>query len=168
MKKAQLEMGETIFALIIIILLIMMGLIFAFRGEKATIEEKVDTLGNLDAAALAQVVANLPELIYSPGSVKQQSSFDKSKIEAFQKLIEHYPELSREYYFDKLGNVEIKIEQIYPVTEAEPIEIYLNDFDVDDIVMSFGTPVKIPTSIYDPVTNQYAFGVLYVTRYVRK
>ena len=76
-----------------------------------------------------------------------------------------------EYYFEKLGNVNITIEEVYP-EEGKRWEIYVNNFDINYtdtdlgmLIQSYGTTLKIPILIKDPTTNKNSFGILYVTKY---
>jgi len=159
-------MGEIICVIMIILLIIIIGFVFIFQNEKDATITKQDELNELDAIALSQLISNLPEIIHAPSSVKKQSCFDTSKLYAFQDILNDNPDISMEYYFDKLGNVNITIEQIYPVDDAKIWHIYVNNFDVpNQKTVSYGDLMKIPTSLYDPITDTYAFGMLYVTKY---
>ena len=172
-KKAQIQMGETIFVIMIIILLIVMGFVFMFKGEESSILKQATKFHELDSIALGQLITNLPELVCSTSGTKQQSCFDKSKIDAFGTILRNNSDISMEYYFEKLGNVNITVEQIYP-ENGYVQEIYVNNFELDanadisGLIMSYGSTLKIPIILRDPTTNENAFGVLYVTKYRRK
>ncbi len=171
MKKAQLQMGETIFVVIIILFLIIIGMVFLYGHEEESIFKSEREFYELDSVALGQLITNLPELACSVAGTKQQSCFDKSKVESFSKILYQNSDIAMEYYFEKLGNVNITIEEVYP-EEGKRWEIYVNNFDINYtdtdlgmLIQSYGTTLKIPILIKDPTTNKNSFGILYVTKY---
>ncbi|MGE0793151.1 MAG: hypothetical protein AB7V77_03170 [Candidatus Woesearchaeota archaeon] len=174
-KKAQLQMGETILVVIFIILLIVLAFVFMVDKEERSINEEQSEFFELDAVTMGKLVTNIPEIIYYPSGVKQESCFDIAKLTAFEKMLNENPEISREYYFEKLGNVNITITQIYPKLTEEEIqnnqgkwEIYINNFDVGETAISLGNPMMIPVSLYEPVYDRYYFGVMEITLYKKK
>lgn len=169
-------MGETIFVVMIIILLIVIGFVFMFKAEESSSYVQATKFHELDSVALGQLITNLPELVCSTSGTKQQSCFDTSKIDAFRNVLSNNKDISMEYYFEKLGNVNITVEEIYPNVNKR-WTIYVNDFnlnvtdeqgDIVKLIQSYGSTLKIPILLRDPITNKNSFGVLYVTKYRRK
>lgn len=170
--KAQIQMGETIFVILVIIFLIALAFVFVYKGEETSTFKKQTEFYELDSVALGQLITNLPEIVCSTSGTKQQSCFDKSKITAFASVLRNNRDMSMEYYFEKLGNVNITVVEVYPNT-GEIWKVYVNNFDVDDsqlenIVESYGTTLKIPILLRDSALNKNSFGILYVTKYRRK
>ena len=169
-RKAQIQMGETIFVILVIIFLIVLAFTFVYKGEEISTHRRQTDFYELDSVALGQLITNLPELACSTMGTRQQSCFDKHKITAFSEVLNNNPDMSMQYYFEKLVNVNITIVEVYP-NEGRIWEIYVNNFDVKEgetlITQSYGTTLKIPTIIRDSTRNIDSFGVLYVTKYRR-
>ncbi len=164
MKKAQIQMGESIFVIIIILLLIIFGIVFSSRAEKDQFQTKNKEFLDLSTITLSEFAISLSELQCSTLEVRDLSCFDKNKLEAFKNVTDNHRLLSREYYFSQLGNANITVVQIFP--EAERWEVYYNGFP-EDTKYDQNT-VLLPISIYDGVTKKYGFGIAYITKYKRR
>ena len=164
MKKAQIQMGETIFVTMIIILLIIIGFVFLVSFEKDEAEQKKEEFFELDTITFSQLVSSLPEITCSDLGNEEESCFDMSRLTAFDNITELEKDISIEYYFEKLGNVNITIEQIYPEPEENEgyWEIYVNYLEEG---RPFGNTLMLPITLYDPVKKTNNFGVLYLTKY---
>lgn len=163
MKKAQLQLGETIFAVIIILFLIIFGLVFYNNERTNTTSQQRNEFTDLETVSLTQLATNLVELQCSTQGVREQSCYDISRIESFVHVRESEGDLANELYFSQFGNAEIKIEQIYPQPEEGEGEwdIYYNELEG----FTFAPQVIIPISLYDGVLDQYYFGILYVRKF---
>jgi len=162
-KKAQIEMGETIFVVIIIIVLIVLGIKFMGTEQGKSIEKKVDKFKELDAIVVAQLTTSLPEVSCSYSGVRSSSCFDTTKVAAFEKLLTNDSDLVMEYYYEQLGNVNITIEQVYP--PGESWELYINKYS--ETGQNYGKPMMIPVALENPITHESGFGVLYITQFRR-
>lgn len=162
-QKAQLQMGETIFAVIIILLLIVFGLVFFKETQKDELTQKKAAFLDLDSVAVAQYMSSLSEIQCSILEVKELSCFDIEKMNAFKKLRTNYPLLTSEYYFSKLGNAYVYVDEIYP--QEKTFVIYNNTLS-DDINHNEQF-IIIPVSLFDPITKTYSFGTLYMRVYTR-
>jgi len=165
-KKAQIQLGESIFVVMIIILIIVFGLVFSSQAEKDVVTQRSEKFTNLNSIMLGKYASSLAELRCSSLEVQELSCFDIQKIEAFIELQEKQSDFVAEYYFTKLGDANISLDLIYPVNKT--FEIYYNGLGKDNL----GKPIKaeenriiIPVSAYDDVTQQYSFGVLQIIQY---
>jgi hypothetical protein len=172
MKKAQFQMGETIFVVMVIIILIVIGFVFVVGVESDSAKDKAKEYYELDSVALGKLVSNIPEITCSSSGVKKQSCFDITKLKGFESLLENNANEVMEYYFERLGNVNITIHQIYPEPSIDGgcgegcWNLYINNFsNVPD--QNNGRTMKIPILLEDPVLDKNAFGILYVTKFGR-
>ena len=161
MKKAQIQISESIFAVIIILFLIILAIVFSSGAEKDTAQKKYQDYLDLGTISLSQYAASLSELQCSTLEVRDLSCFDVDKLSAFVNLTKNHNLLVAEYYFSQIGNANITVEQIYP--EKKTWYIYYNGFEEN--VSYEQKAVILPTSLYDGVKKKYGFGVVYITKY---
>jgi hypothetical protein len=157
-RKAQLQMGESIFAVIIILLLIVFGIVFASNAEKDEITQDKEEFLDLDAITLSKYASSLAELQCSLLDVTELSCFDVDKMIAFINVTEKYPEISAEYYFSQFGNANITVREIYPSNRSW--EVYYNGLKDGEIGRSKTT--MVPVALYDGITKKKSFGVLII------
>lgn len=149
--KAQIQIGETIAVLFVFFILIAIGLIFYANVIKGNIlSEKEESL-QLKSIGIAQVVMFMPELQCSEDVVTEiQNCIDILKLESA--VIKDSNNVL--YYFDLLGFSNINVSEIYP-NEAK-WNIYSRK--IGNFTNKFVT--NVPISLYNPISRQYAFGVL--------
>lgn len=157
-KKAQMQMGESIFVVIIILLLIIFGIVFASNAQKDEIVKKNAEFQELDAITLSKYASSLAELQCSLLDVTELSCLEIDKMTAFVNVTEKYPEISAEYYFSQFGNANITVQEIYP--ENRTWNIYYNGLEDGEIGSTKRT--AIPVSLYDGITKRKSFGVLII------
>jgi len=150
MKRAQIQMGETIAVLFVFFVLITIGFIFYVKVVKSNIEQEKDEFSQLRSVGVAQRVMFLPELQCSEDNIIKDNCIDILKIDSAQSLMKE----NKVYYYDLLQFSEVSISQIYPV-EAK-WEIYSRS--LEGFKSKFVT--NIPISLYNPSTRRYGFGVL--------
>jgi hypothetical protein len=161
-KKAQLQMGETIFVVIFIIILIVFGIVFSTNAEEDSIREKQKTLTDLNAITISKYASSLIELQCSTLGVIDKSCFDKYKLMAFMNLSEKESGQIAEYYFSQFKNANVTIKEIYPPTNNE-WTIYYNELGFNKTKKSKMT--TIPVSLLDPISKQKSFGELIITTF---
>jgi hypothetical protein len=167
--KAQIQLGETIFVVIFILIILIFGIVFFSGAEKDNLVHQQKKFADLSTVSLAQYASSLSELACSKHEVEELSCFDLSKLESFAQLMNDVSLISitREYYFTRLGNADIKIQVLYPVKKN--ITLYHNEFGLGNgTSFAFGKPVLKPVSIYDPLTRQTSFGVMQITKYFKQ
>jgi len=162
-QKAQIQMGETIFAVIIIIVIIIFVLVFYSSAQEKDFSEQQKTFVDLESISLAQYVGALPELGCSQRQVKDLSCFDTTKLSAFVTTSELHPRLTEEYYATQLGTITIQVHEIYP--EHRSWTLYNNSLNQS---IANSRQVQKPVSLLDSVTEKHSFGILHITLYRRR
>lgn len=161
MKQAQLQISQSIFIVIFLLLLIVFGIVFYSGAQESSVKRKQSKFAELESIEKAQISSSLGELRCSMTGTEQTSCFEVERIQAFINLTEEHPRLTQQYYFSKLGDTQIVIEQVYP-TEEQWL-VYNNT--LSDSVRQSGLPVIIPVSLYSSARQTYGYGVMYVTTF---
>jgi len=157
MKKAQIKMWTTIAVLIVFFIILMFGFIFYTQIERIGLEKSQREAEARRSIAVAQVVANLPELQCSLGTVEKGVCFDLYKIKAFENEYANY----WTYYYNMFGYAEINVKQINLENSEETLyPLYNNTGDKNSSTLGL-----IPISIYNPVNKEFLFGVVEVKSY---
>lgn len=159
-KKAQIQMNETIFIVIFIILIIVFGIVFFSQAEGESVRDKQKQFRDLDFITATQFVASLTELECSSHGAEEVSCFDKIKIKSFSNLTRNDWDLVGEYYVSKMGPAIISIKELYPFEEEWIIYNYTGE---DGETTFAGQQIQIPISLLDPITNKKSFGAIYFT-----
>ena len=182
--KAQIQLGESIFVVIFIVILIVLGLVFYSQArEEGTNREEVK-FKELETISISQYASSLSELQCSLQEVQFPNCYDKVKLRAFMNVLggqsvgeggnsQYVEDLQKEFYFSQLGDAELTIKQVYPEppSESGSWELYSNTL-VQDGVGQDGRPenveeVDLPISLYDGIDGKYAFGILTIKVYSR-
>lgn len=159
-KKAQIQMGETIFIIIFIILIIVFGLVFFSQAEGENLRDKQQEFRELDTITATQFVASLTELKCSSYGAEEISCFDKIKIEAFGNLTRNNWDTAGEYYVSKLGPAILRIEEIYPNPKNWTVYNYTGEYGE---YIYAGRQIQLPVSLQNPISKSKSFGVIYFT-----
>ena len=138
-KRGQIQLGESIFVVIFIIIIIVLALSFYSRAETDNIVNKAGDFTELSTIEKAQAIANMKELSCSTFGVNELSCMDKDKILAFSSLTQGHWELAGEFYYEKFGFVTIKVKQLYPELDpfADNIDCEETDPLADDYPGSY-------------------------------
>jgi len=163
-NSGQIQLNETLFIIIFIILIIVFGLVFFSQAENDSIRTKQKEYRQLDSIVTTQYVTSLTELKCSVYGTEDQSCFEEIKLTAFENLTKNDWDLVGEYYVNKLGTAKITIEEIYPQSRNWTIYNYTGTFEKDGVAYD-GKQTQIPVVIWNPLTGKRAFGVLYLTVY---
>lgn len=168
-QKAQIQLGESIFVVMIIILLLVFGIVFYSQAEKESIGSSKTIFKDLETITLTQFASSLTELQCSIQQVEFPNCFDKTKLTAFISLVQSEgDDVAKEFYFSQLGNSNITISEIYPV--SNPVlkwNIYQN-LPSEKSVSATGllvSRVDLPVSLLNPISNTYSFGILTIEKY---
>lgn len=156
LKKAQIQMAESITIIFIFIVLVGFGLIFYMNVTKSTSSAKKEESSQLETIELVQKAAFLPELQCSGISVIKQNCMDMLKLNASEKIIIE----NQIYYYDTLGYSKISVKEIYPGTNTWMIYNYSLD----------GAEKKStykPILLYNPIDKLYHFGLLEIGVYFK-
>lgn len=141
MKKAQMEMVETITVLIVFFIIFFIGLYVYYHYSYQNIEETATTFKESEYTTLLYAIASSPEF-----SCQKGNCIDISKLEALKEL--NY----------KLFRKTVKVTVIYP----ESAEIY--EFSAKSITENKDI-YEIPISLYYPEKDEFKIGKLSIIVY---
>ena len=155
MKKSQIQMTETIMILFIFLTLVLFAALFYVRIAHSKADVKQEENLQLKAVEMSQKASFLPEIQCSEGNIVIDNCVDLLKLDVAKTIMAE----NRIFYYDKFEFSTIKIMEMYP-DEQEWI-IYNNSLtNYKDKKATF-----LPTSVFDPQTKAYSFGVLVVEIY---
>lgn len=159
-KKSQLHMMETIIILALFFILIIMGYAFYLNVTGDSIDDEIWEGSSLNAAKIAQRASSLPEMQCSQKNVVASNCIDTLKLEPALESIKN-PE-NEAYYFGIFSFSRITVYEAYP-NPKELSTVY--DRQMKDYSSKIAT--NIPVSIFYPLENKYAFGIINVEAYSR-
>ncbi|MGM5480993.1 MAG: hypothetical protein ACQESE_01135 [Nanobdellota archaeon] len=162
--KAQIQVSESIFIVIFILIIIIFGIVFYSGAQEEETREKRARFAELESIQVAQIASSIPEIQCSLTNVQKPSCFEIEKMDSFINITENKRSLTREYFFSKLGNTRLVVREVYP--EENEWVLYNNTL-ADDVTQS-GLPVLIPVSLYKATSGEYHYGVLYITNFQKK
>lgn len=154
-KKSQITMFESIAILVVFFILLMFGFMFYARVIKSTGQENIERSFILDAIEISQKAAYLPELGCTRNNILKKGCIDLLKLESAMEVINQ----NSIDYFYLFGYSKVYVKEIYP----SPHDWTLYDFQKKESKGKTSTPY--PVSIYNPITDSYSFGILYVETY---
>ena len=157
MKKAQVQIGETIAVLFVFFILITIGFIFYVKVIKSNIELETEELSQLRSVGISQKIMFLPEVQCSEDNIIIDNCIDILKLDSAQSIMKE----NEIYYYDLLEFSDVSISQIYP-NEAK---WNLYSRKIEDFNSKFVT--NVPVSLYDPTTRKHGFGVLTIETLVK-
>ena len=163
-KKAQVQMGETVAVIFIVMILIALGFVFYASISKGTHAKNVKEIFEKKARSTAEAVLSMPELDCSINGEKQPTCIDEKKAEAFENLTTSNSNF-KEYYYDLLGfsKITLKIMDINggSFTESTLYSKIITDFKTK-------SEYQMPVAVYDGMENGneiYLFGILFIDVY---
>ena len=120
MRKAQVQIGESVAIVIILMILIVMGLVFYFQFQKGSMGKQVSDTFYKKSVSVAQSITNMPELVCSVKGEIIKNCIDEEKMFAFRDLLndEDVDDEFKDYYFDIFGFSRITIVQVFPVVSG--------------------------------------------------
>ncbi len=155
-------MGETVFVIFIILLIIVIGFTIYSKFSEGNIKEQQIKLRNERIVSTAHALSSWSELECSVAEVKDVSCFDMSKLNVFSEFINSSRReggYAFEYYHDLLRDSTIIVREIYPNENSfydENTWILYNN--------SGTTPsldrIIVPITLYNPFSKKYAFGLM--------
>ncbi len=169
-RKAQLQTMETIAVLFVFFILLALAMIFYLGFQKTEFEQSLHEQKRIQAAELAQLVLNLPELQKSKAGTTGVLSLDVYRLEALGSILSASSSAgtvdaeTQLVYATRFGRSKIFVREIYP-QEREWL-IYERGADGAQTVR----PFFIPISLYEPQTPEnpvgtYSYGILEVWYY---
>jgi hypothetical protein len=162
-RKSQMQVSETIFAVIIIIVIIVIGLVFYSKAKEGSIKEEMqkDRMDRL--VDLAHTLSSWPELECSVRETREFDCLDDIKLDVLTTSLSQEAssvDYSFNYYYDLIGRAKITVNRIYPPSDKKSWIVYEKK----------GTSrteetITIPVSIYNPIEKRYALGVMELKMY---
>lgn len=164
MKKAQIQLGETIFVVIIIVVIIVFGIVFYAQTQERESGRQQDFLQELDAIAMNKYITQLTEIQCSLLQVQQNNCLDIHKLEALQQFALHNPSDYSQYYFTQLSDAKLWVVEIYPPTNTTWV-LYNNT--LGNVTPRRSTLSFVPVSLRNSISSEQSFGLIYLETYYR-
>lgn len=158
-KSGQLQTGESIMVLFIIMFMGAIALIFVGKMGIGKYEETLEKYEDLDSIETAQLVTSLYEIRCTKQGF-EQSCIDKHKAIVFANMTKEN-ETAHQFYYSTLKNSKVDVREIYP----EQTIITLFEHNASE--RQSGEFIRIPVSLYNSSGDTHAFAVLEITRYHR-
>ena len=155
MKKAQIQSGETITVMIIVMIMLIIGLVFYSSFQGSGREEERIRENQINAMSTAMKTVNMDEIKCTELTSRIDRCVDLYRLNASKEIIQQ----NYEYYFSFFSNTNVTIH--FVSEEKEPINIYsyTGEFSSQTI------PTYLPIIIKDPVRNKNIFGYIEVTTF---
>ncbi|MBR9691284.1 hypothetical protein GOV06_00700 [Candidatus Woesearchaeota archaeon] len=154
-KTAQVKMFETIAVLVVFFVLIMFGFMFYTKIQKGSFEEAREENLILKAIDTSQKISFLPEFQCSRDNIQEENCIDMLKLDAAEQVINK----NKLDYVETFGFSRVYIQEVYPSQD----EWNLYDLPKQEDKGKIST--QFPISLYNPLTDTYSFGVLFVDNY---
>jgi hypothetical protein len=163
MKKAQIQNMETITVVIIIVMMIIFGLIYASSQRQDSIQRDRERISDTEAMLITKNTLNLDVVKCSQSEASLETCIDYHKIKA---LSENAKKEENIFYFNRLfGNSDIRIIILKNLTqnqENENITIH-NTTQNEEYVNK--VQIRTPVTVKEPVHNINYFSIIEVTAY---
>ncbi len=164
MRKAQIQMAETI--AILLVFFVIIGISLAFYGvfQTSSLREVQREQFDKEAIRVALLISHLPEIACSDNNLITQNCLDKVKVQGLNTLAQQRDGNDEAYLFYQTDfrNSKVTIQEVFPNNEI--IFLYDNPpVDYTEIIPTF-----IPVTIKDPLKSlqaQNSLGVLTVEVY---
>ncbi len=155
LKKAQIQTGETIAVVIIVVFIIVLGIVFYFNFMSGTIDEDRQRASDLDSVSTAIFVSKLNELKCSRAASASFICFDLYRVKAFNESLNE-PMIGSVYH-SLIGYANATIRTYYPEQGKEYTFYSYEPSNITGERSSF-----IPVLLSDPVENKKYFAYLEV------
>jgi len=161
-KKAQLQVMENIFVILIIFIILLFAFVGAIAYSRSQEKNKLSVFKDMELSKKSRILNFFPELQCSDDNDIDPDCYDLLKVESFIEVLED-PE-HREYYEGLLGNVKIDIQ----VFEISPdYEKLIRTITVYDNPGKKGNrELKFPVLIEDVIEDHGYFGVIVLWVYL--
>lgn len=160
-KKAQLQLMENTFVLLILFIIFMIVFLVILVMNKAQANTRTIELQEAELIKKSQVLNFLPEMQCSDNNNLDPDCYDIIKIQMFK----DYVEQDKTYYNSMLGHIKIEVEKYDPSPdinqELERWEIY--DYPYSEY--NGEKPIQFPVLLRDVVDNSDYFGIIYLKIY---
>jgi hypothetical protein len=155
-RKSQMQISETIFAVMIILIIIILALVFYAKAKESSLKEQAREARIGRVISLAHTLSSWAELECSIRETREFDCVDVIKLGLLYDFINRSKSSNGyafNYYYDYLTRSKITITQVYP--DAQSWTIYNNSGTTKTT-----DSVTVPVSLYDPVNRRYALGLM--------
>ncbi len=163
--KGQIQFGESLMVVIVLVLILTIGMVFYFNVSKGAIKEEVRYREDAQAVTLAKNVLSTPEIKCGRLAGRGDACIDGAKLDALAWLIENDPSV-KAYYASVFEYATIRVHRLtsagFPVSDPDGTVFYDEPLDEAVFARQF-----IFTTLYDPVNDVQDLAYLNVTRYSR-
>lgn len=158
LKRAQIQMGESIAIMFIFFILVIFGFVFYANIVKTSTKLDIEENIQLKAISIAQKASFLPELQCSEENVRIENCIDILKLGAASYLLKE----NNIYYYDIFESSKIWVEEVFPES-GKTWPLYNNTLtDYRNKISTF-----IPMSLLNVTSKKFNFGILVVEVYLR-
>jgi hypothetical protein len=164
MRRGQIEFGESLMVVIILVFILIMGIVFYFNVTKRSLGQEQAYREDIEAVKLAKAALALPEVRCGSFS-GSETCIDELKLRALADVISHDTD-AKEYYGTLFGYAHISLHIIPQQGESTPTPIVL--YEDKPATNVSATPQFIFTTLYDPVGGSQRLAYLNVTRYAKE
>jgi hypothetical protein len=162
MRKAQLQIMENIFVLIILFVILAISLIFVIGFQKTQYNAKLEELKELELIKKSQILSFLPEMQCTTNQDIEADCYDILKIEAFTQQIQTNPD----YYNPLLGNIRIEIKRLNPSPGIPESQRWDKEWLVyDNALQGSIFTQQVPVLLRNATANKDYFGVIFLEVY---
>ena len=162
-KKAQLQIMENAFAMIIIFIILIIAVVFVFVYQRNEQVQRQKEFAELEVLKKSWILNFLPEMQCSDNNVIDPDCYDLLKMDSFARKVNEAGE--DDYYQRLLGYVKISVEWIDP---SPDINRQIAEWDIYDNPPKEYKGVReipLPVTLRDVVNNSNYFGVVYLGAY---
>jgi len=163
MKKAQMQINETIIVLFIFFMLLVFGILFFAKFQKGNYDIQKKASQELEIIKLSQTITKLPELAYSYDNALRDY-IDVMKMDNFSIILNSNPDYftGTPLYYTKIT---IKPYDPFHGDEGTPgVPKVIYDKPLEG---SSNKTMRIPVLLYDKRTDETSFAVLELLWYVK-
>lgn len=156
-KRAQLQTGETIMVLFILMFMGAIALVFVGKMGMNKYQITLEQYEDLDSIETAQLVTSLYEVRCTKQGF-EENCIDIHKALAFANMTTK-DDIAHLYYYGLLKNSKVLLREIYPGNENITL------FEHNASIRQSGELIRIPISLYNSSDDTHAFATLEITRY---
>ncbi len=166
-KKAQLQIMENAFAMIIIFIVLIFAGVFVFVMQRNEQVQRQKEFAELEVLKKSWILNFLPEMQCSDNNNLDPDCYDLLKIESFAKKVEESKSIEDDYYERLLGYVKISVEWIDPSPGVNRQVAIWQIYDNPKKDYKGIREIPLPVTLRDPVNNSGVnyFGVVYLGAY---
>jgi len=162
LNRGQVQLGESIAVIIIVIILLFLGIVFWNKISNSNVADIQSQSHELSVIEIANIVPELSELKCNELSVNRVKCIDFYKLKAMSEAINSSSDaITFEYYHNYFKNSKITVIQVYPQTSIFNITLY--DAKLKNNTKSL--LISLPVNIKNYVNKTTAYGFIIVEGY---